>query len=194
MTKDEIKNVALSLFAKNGYEGTYLSDIAKGVGIKKPSIYNHFEGKEELFLAVFEDALWDHNKRIEALVEKIKNAPVEEKLYQILYDTVQFYLDNEEKTTFIKRSMIFPPEPLKEQLQEKFIHSEEALSAILREIFAEGLNNGVIREENMEDLLVAYYCLIDGLFIQLSYYGTEKVQPRVNNVWKSYWLGIKKQA
>lgn len=36
MTKKLIKEVALTLFAEKGYDGTALSEIAKAVGIKTP--------------------------------------------------------------------------------------------------------------------------------------------------------------
>jgi len=52
-TKEKIKKTALSLFAQRGYHGTTMSDIAKLVGIKTPSIYAHFNGKEELFYSVY---------------------------------------------------------------------------------------------------------------------------------------------
>lgn len=45
-TKDKIINVAVSLFAKHGYRQTSMKMIAKEVGIKSSSIYNHFESKE----------------------------------------------------------------------------------------------------------------------------------------------------
>lgn len=52
-TREEILNKALDLFAKNGYHGTTMREIAKTVGIKGSSIYNHFSGKEEIFSELF---------------------------------------------------------------------------------------------------------------------------------------------
>lgn len=57
MTANRIKAVALSHFARYGYEGTSLANIAQEVGIKKPSIYAHFKGKEELYFTCLESAL-----------------------------------------------------------------------------------------------------------------------------------------
>ena len=42
-----IKQTALGLFTEYGFEGTSMSDIAKAVGIKTPSIYAHNESKEQ---------------------------------------------------------------------------------------------------------------------------------------------------
>jgi len=52
-TRDKILNQALDLFAENGYHGTSMREIAKAVGIRGSSIYNHFSGKEEIFSELF---------------------------------------------------------------------------------------------------------------------------------------------
>ncbi len=55
--KIRIKKAALRLFGEKGYEDTSLHEIAVAVGIKKPSIYNHFDHKEDIFCAVLDDLL-----------------------------------------------------------------------------------------------------------------------------------------
>ena len=192
MTKDKIKAISLPLFARNGYEGTSLAEIAKGVGIQKPSIYNHFKSKEELFLSIFETILREHVRYMEQLMEEMEGFSAEKKLYRMLHATFQYYIDNEEESSFLKRSMIFPPEPLKERINDKFLLSEEALSTILRAIFMEGIEEGEVCNRNIEDLVISYYCLIDGIFIELSYYGKEKMAPRIQNMWNNFWFGVKK--
>ena len=39
---------AEALFARQGYDGTSLRQIAQGAGIKEPGLYNHFSGKQAL--------------------------------------------------------------------------------------------------------------------------------------------------
>ncbi|MBW2712904.1 MAG: TetR/AcrR family transcriptional regulator [Deltaproteobacteria bacterium] len=56
-TAERILNVAEELFAEKGYAGTTLRDIATRAKIRNPSIYNHFDGKENLYLAVLERGL-----------------------------------------------------------------------------------------------------------------------------------------
>lgn len=48
-TKEKILNEALSLFSEKGYSDVYVGDIAAAVGIKAPSLYKHFKGKQEIF-------------------------------------------------------------------------------------------------------------------------------------------------
>ena len=53
-TAQKILDAALGLFAKKGYDAVSVDEIAKAVGIKAPSIYNHFGSKQELFDAIVE--------------------------------------------------------------------------------------------------------------------------------------------
>ena len=47
-TKEKIFEAAVELFSKRGYNGVSVRDIAKEVGIKEASIYNHYNSKEEI--------------------------------------------------------------------------------------------------------------------------------------------------
>ena len=51
-TKERLILAALDLFSTKGYEGTSVEEIAQAVGIKAPSIYDHFKGKEALLYAI----------------------------------------------------------------------------------------------------------------------------------------------
>ena len=55
-TRDRILNETLTLFAENGYDGTSVEQIAEKVGIKAPSLYNHFKGKEDILNALIDSA------------------------------------------------------------------------------------------------------------------------------------------
>lgn len=48
-TKEKILSAALRLFARDGYEGVSVEQIAAAVGIKAPSLYKHYQGKRDIF-------------------------------------------------------------------------------------------------------------------------------------------------
>jgi len=54
-TRQTIINHALTLFSEKGYEGVSMRDIAKSIGIKAPSLYNHFASKEDIFNSIIDE-------------------------------------------------------------------------------------------------------------------------------------------
>ena len=55
-TKERILDEALTLFSENGYDGTGVEQIAEKVGVKAPSLYKHFKGKEDIMNALIDNA------------------------------------------------------------------------------------------------------------------------------------------
>lgn len=60
-TKQEILEAALNLFSVQGYEATSISQIADAVGIRKASLYSHFESKQKLLDALVDEVLTQYN-------------------------------------------------------------------------------------------------------------------------------------
>ena len=53
-TKQRILEKSLELFSAKGYDAVSVGEIAKAVGIKAPSLYNHFPSKQAIFDAILE--------------------------------------------------------------------------------------------------------------------------------------------
>ena len=56
-TKQEILEASLELFSVQGFEATSISQIAGAVGIRKASLYSHFESKQAILDALVKDIL-----------------------------------------------------------------------------------------------------------------------------------------
>ena len=56
-TKQEILEASLELFSVQGFEATSISQIASAVGIRKASLYSHFENKQAILDALVKDVL-----------------------------------------------------------------------------------------------------------------------------------------
>ena len=52
--KEKIFDVSIDLFSEYGYDGVSIRQIAKEVGIKESSIYNHYKSKESILDAILE--------------------------------------------------------------------------------------------------------------------------------------------
>lgn len=74
-TKQRILDTALRLFSERGYDAVGVGEIAEAVGIKAPSLYNHFGSKREIFDGIVEYVARryeDGTDRIDIHVQDVK--------------------------------------------------------------------------------------------------------------------------
>lgn len=83
----EIVQRASELFDEVGYHTTSVDDIAKAVGLAKPTLYHYFQSKDSILLAVYEESirLLLGQQRTRALGQK--QDPIE-LLYEVMVDIV----------------------------------------------------------------------------------------------------------
>lgn len=79
----QLLHVALDVFAEAGYHAASMDEIAERAGVSKPVLYQHFPGKQDLYLALLEasvdtvingvkaalDSTHDNRRRVEATFE-----------------------------------------------------------------------------------------------------------------------------
>ena len=61
-TKQAILEAALELFSVQGFEATSISQITNAVGIRKASLYSHFENKQAILDALVQEAMAQYAK------------------------------------------------------------------------------------------------------------------------------------
>ena len=62
----QLLGAALEAFAESGYHATAMDDIADRAGVSKPVLYQHFDSKLDLYVAIAESVADDVVRRIEA--------------------------------------------------------------------------------------------------------------------------------
>src|SRR3990170_6094263 len=82
-TRAAIFDAAYHLFLDQGYHGTSMRQVAREAGITPAAIYNHFEGKEALFIDLLSDRV-PHHAVLGALT-----AAQGETAHEITHDAVQ---------------------------------------------------------------------------------------------------------
>jgi hypothetical protein len=80
-TKQKIFDVSVDLFSKKGFSGVSVREIARNVGIKESSLYNHFKSKDDILVKIFDFfqiEMENTSLSEEYLEEKIRNIPAKE--------------------------------------------------------------------------------------------------------------------
>jgi len=87
-----IKQAALYLFAHKGYGNTSISAIAKEANVSKGLMYNYFDSKQALLLAVIEDAA----SLVQELLPNVANEeiPAKEQLRQLINGSFNWVKSN----------------------------------------------------------------------------------------------------
>ena len=167
MTANSLKRIALTAFAQKGYDAASLQEIADGVGIKKPSIYAHFENKESLFLSVLEEVTADFVFHWRSLSETTAGESPEIRLRALFLGMIDYFTDDSEKIAFWVRAWVFPPTSLEatvlDCMKNAYIGFTHEIAAILRE----GVAAGTVREEHVDEMVTSFFALIHGYLIRV---------------------------
>ncbi len=163
-TKAKILEKALELFSENGYDAVSVDQIAKAVGIKAPSLYNHFPGKRAIFDAIvektarqYEDYTDEINIHVQALSQdlglfsKISEEHLAEKMRQIF----DFSLHNRDIRQFRRMMTIeqFRSPELSALYSERYV---DRMIAYHAGIFRYLAQNGELCAEDPEQLALMY--------------------------------------
>lgn len=190
MTKEKIMQESLNLFARYGYENTTLANIAEAVGIKKPSLYNHFNNKEAIFLHVLNKVATKEKEFWMAYSEVSSTLSIAEQLHHI-YRVYLDHMANSTEGLFFKRVTLFPPEEFASEIKEAFWLIEECMTNIICPILEQGIDQKIIRPLSTDTLTSAFYTLVDGLFLEENFYDQDVFEQRQQASWEIFWLGIR---
>lgn len=155
-TRKKILDSALIYFARKGYEGTKISDLAQFTGIGQGTLYSYFSSKEELFNAILKENA-DSN---EQSLLQLKNAPVsaaekiiilsEHMLDAINADTTVAYM-------FVLNMQYSMESDFNNPCTKTY---EEKPNQILAEIIAEGQEDKTVVQGNPYDLADLYWSMV----------------------------------
>lgn len=77
-TRAELIATAAEVFARRGYNGASVEEIAEEAGYSHGAVYSNFDGKADLFLAVFEDYMAERARELATTqVQLADDAPLE---------------------------------------------------------------------------------------------------------------------
>ncbi len=193
MTKQEILGRALELFTEKGYEGTGMDDIAKAVGIRKASLYYHFDGKESIFSAVFNGILAENAAYVAGLTTVGEDTSVLTNLKELFLSYIRYCKTNP-KMYFWDRYFYYPPEFLKDYIAEKTLETETAFMEGIGRMVEAGIVRGEIKPQPARSLTLTYYYLLIGLSMSVRLYEEERLMADAEAAVEGLLQAIKMQS
>ena len=163
-TKERILSEALKLFSKNGYDAVSVEQIATAVGIKAPSLYNHFKSKQAIFNAITNETAMRYNNFTSSLSVHLQNAPQDQAVFNnitadALFEKVSkifiYSLHDETLSNFRKMMTIeqFRSPELSKLYTERFVDKMVNYHA---ELFKVLIKNGVLKTADANALSLMY--------------------------------------
>ena len=169
-TKQEILEASLELFSMQGFEATSISQIAGAVGIRKASLYSHFESKQAILDALVEEVLEQYGKHsIFARKDWEKNADslprTSDEAAQMILGQIRYILHDPTISRARKMLVIEQfqnPELAKLQTKQNYSDVLEYFTGLMKQL----IRQGVLAEEDPE-IMAAQFCLPISVWINL---------------------------
>lgn len=84
LTRQHLIEAAAAVFAREGFHGASLDEVAAAAGFTKGAVYSNFKNKEDLFVAVLDDRMASQIAAIQGLLDDDEQHSLEEQIPRIL--------------------------------------------------------------------------------------------------------------
>lgn len=198
-TKDRIFEAAVELFSTKGFHGTSMRDLAREVGIKESSLYNHFSGKEAILKAILDYQITVFQAALPTPEEMEETAagftdPVKLWLTGAI-DFVKKLPPLSEKISIILYNEMF----LNEQCRNFVLHGwfdaqKDATEILIGDLHARGM----IKDCDIRKTAVQYVYMLHGLGIEnklliMEGHSPEEIQQRLIEHMTYFIEGLRKE-
>lgn len=169
-TKREILDAALELFSVRGFEATSISQIASAVGIRKASLYSHFENKQAILDALVQEVLEQYEEH--SLFARADRENYAGSLPQTPDDAVQMiqgqirYILHDPAISRARKMLVIEqfqnPELAKLQTKQNYSDVLRYFTGLVKQL----IRQGALAEDDPETM-AAQFCLPISVWINL---------------------------
>jgi AcrR family transcriptional regulator len=151
--KATIKSVSIDLFFKKGYFATSISDIAKGSGIQKASIYYHYASKAALLFHILKSTMDDLTTTLKQRLTAAEG--IEQRIRAAVRGHVCFHLERQ-KENFIANSEL---RGLTAEHYRAIVKKRDEYESIFQDLIRQGTEEGVFADVDVKILSYAILTL-----------------------------------
>jgi AcrR family transcriptional regulator len=180
----EIIDAAAGLFDRHGFHGTSMDDIAVAVGIRKPTLYHHVRGKDEILYFIHEEFI-DLAARRHAARAGTPMAP-DQQLLEIMTDILEVIEShNSHVRVFFDNYRELRPED-----HEALSAKRHAYSAAVEQVIRDGVASGEFRDVDPRLTTLALFGACNWAYTWFNPEG--KLRPReiAYTFWSLFLVGL----
>jgi AcrR family transcriptional regulator len=153
--KELILKAATTLFADQGYSGTSVKQIVEMAGVTKPTLYYYFKNKEDLYMQLIDESM----QTFFTIFERAESVPgnMRARLVGIFAEIYRLLRENIDLLRLVN-SIIYGPRRAAPVYNLK--SRNQQFEAALRHILRSGINEGELREEDIDKVMLLLVGLI----------------------------------
>ncbi len=188
--KQEILNAAFDIFCEKGYHLS-VSELASAVKIKTPSLYSHFESKDEIIEQVIRNEIQRYYHSLGERMVKAENLSCKEAMKN-LYEFMIEYFSKDNRLRFWRAIPFIPNQQLHSLCVQLISEKDAIFKQQMQRCFLKGQSQGEIRQDACPGALRLYFCMIQGVLDGMFLYSEELVNVRnADELFEAYWDGIR---
>ena len=142
MSREKILRAAAKIFQEKGYHAASMQDIAESVDLKKGSLYHHVSSKQEILLALLDEALDLIFAHLQPIQER--NLSPSSKLRQLMAAYLSFLAENRSLSSVL----LLEYRSLEPELKKQHIPRRDRVESIWNETIMEGIKSGEFNSSN----------------------------------------------
>ena len=161
MSRENILKAAAQIFQEKGYHAASMQDIAEAVDLKKGSLYHHVSSKQDILLALLDEALELIFDRLQPIQDEIFSPST--KLRQLMNAYLSFLVENRSLSSVL----LLEYRSLEPELKKQHIPRRDRVESIWIETIEEGIKVG---EFNSSDPGITTKALFGALNWAITWY------------------------
>ncbi|HEX9828018.1 MAG TPA: TetR/AcrR family transcriptional regulator [Flavobacteriaceae bacterium] len=156
--KDEIIKTAAKLFKHKGYSAVTMRDLAKAMGIKAASLYNHINSKQDILKEIIISLAEEFTEGMKMI--KASQGTSIQKIKEIVKLHVNITSRNTYGMASLNNDWMHLEEKLEYYLQLRSNYEDE-----FRNVLIEGINNNEIVDSNVDVTLFSILSTLRSLYL-----------------------------
>ena len=166
--KEKILEVASALFARRGYSGVSIAQVAKGADVSKALVFWHFSSKEALFKSVIRSVIVTFTAQYETDIPKVLQGLSEkEQIVKLIDLYCDFIEENREFSRIVLNWFLSRDgegDDLHEEIRGLYLRFREVMTELFRSGSTKALFAPDLRPATAASFMTA---ILDGMFLKV---------------------------